>query len=94
MIVDKKILPAMIAEIRGLNDNLPGKPLYGLLLESELSLHQEHTFFGRAERVQKDELFNEGDPLEGRRRRPPLLPDGFRARGQRNVRTETPRRVE
>jgi hypothetical protein len=34
-------------------------------LESEITVHKSHTFFGRAERAQKDELFSAGDPLEG-----------------------------
>ncbi len=49
----------------GLNENTPGKQLGAFLLESELRLHDMHTFFGRTERVQKDELFPDGDPLEG-----------------------------
>ncbi len=35
------------------------------LLESAVRLSQVHTFFGRAERADKDELFPAGDPLAG-----------------------------
>jgi uncharacterized cupredoxin-like copper-binding protein len=35
------------------------------LLESAVTLSKSHTFFGRAERTDKDELFPEGDPLAG-----------------------------
>jgi hypothetical protein len=36
--------------------NRPGRTLDGFLLESALVLHQTHTLFGRAERVDEDEL--------------------------------------
>lgn len=49
----------------GRNDNLSGNELDGFLLESAMCLRKTHTFFGRAERVAKDELFKEGDPLDG-----------------------------
>ena len=49
----------------GQNRNRPGKDLNGFLLESTANLYEKHTVFGRAERVSKDELFPEGDPLEG-----------------------------
>jgi hypothetical protein len=42
----------------------PGHDLDGFLLESSVVLHDTHTFFGRAERVGEDELF-EGDPTLG-----------------------------
>ena len=47
----------------GRNDNMPGKVLNGFLLESTICLKNIHTFFGRMERVAKDELFEVGDPL-------------------------------
>jgi len=50
----------------GVNMNDPGHTLHGFLLESALNLHKTHTVFGRAETVGKDELFPEGDPLDGR----------------------------
>jgi hypothetical protein len=49
----------------GRNRNEPGRRLDGYLLESALSLHGEHTIFGRIERVQKDELFEAGAPQQG-----------------------------
>lgn len=49
----------------GRNDNLPGKTLDGLLLESTVRIQDTHTLFGRFERVAKDELFPEGDQLHG-----------------------------
>jgi len=45
--------------------NNPGNALNGVLLESTIVLHDQHTFFGRAEYVQKDELFPPGDPRDG-----------------------------
>ena len=51
----------------GRNDNEPGKTLDGFLLESMVNFHQTHTVFGRAERAEKDELFEEGHPLEGKK---------------------------
>lgn len=49
----------------GRNINKPGKILDGFLLESAINFSKTHTVFGRAERVSKDELFPEGDPLHG-----------------------------
>lgn len=49
----------------GLNDNHPGKALNAVLLESEYTLRDTHTFFGRAEYAQKDELFTAPSPLAG-----------------------------
>lgn len=46
--------------------NHPGNDLYGLLLESTFVWQNVHTFFGRIENVQKDELFPPGDPRLGR----------------------------
>ena len=45
----------------GRNENDPGKVLNALLLESALSINRTHTFFGRVERVKKNELFQEED---------------------------------
>ncbi|HTK85059.1 MAG TPA: hypothetical protein VL625_08245, partial [Patescibacteria group bacterium] len=47
------------------NSDVPGNVTNAFLLESELTLHDTHTFLGRAEWVQKDELFDSG-PLIGR----------------------------
>ena len=48
----------------GMNNNSPGHRLNGYLLESAVVLDNTHTFFGRAEHVQKDELFTpEGEGL-------------------------------
>lgn len=46
--------------------NVPsnGSASNGYLLESAISLGKSHTFFGRAERVTKNELFPEGDPMQ------------------------------
>ena len=50
----------------GLNNNSsPGHATHALLLESAYSLHDTHTFFGRAEYVGKDELFEAPSPLAG-----------------------------
>jgi hypothetical protein len=49
----------------GRNANDPGRRLQGYLLESALALHDSHTFFGRIERVEKDELFEESAPQHG-----------------------------
>jgi hypothetical protein len=49
----------------GHNDPQPGAASDAWLLESALRLHDTHTFFGRAERVGKDELFTPGQPLYG-----------------------------
>lgn len=49
----------------GRNRNFPGKSTDAFLLESALNIHKTHTVFGRVERVEKDELFESGDPLEG-----------------------------
>lgn len=49
----------------GCNYSSPGHVLSAFLLESELLCYNAHTFFGRAEMAQKDELFNDGDPLAG-----------------------------
>jgi len=49
----------------GQNNNHPGKTLDGLLIESTVCFKETHTLFSRLERVKKDELFPEGDPLYG-----------------------------
>jgi hypothetical protein len=49
----------------GRNRNDPGQKLDGYLLESSMTLHDRHTFFGRIERVSKDELFADGTPQAG-----------------------------
>lgn len=49
----------------GRNDNEPGKPTDAYLLESAINIQKTYTFFGRIEQVEKDELFEHGDPLEG-----------------------------
>jgi hypothetical protein len=49
----------------GRNNNLPGKALDGFLLESAIRFHNTHTLMSRFERVAKDELFVESDPLHG-----------------------------
>jgi hypothetical protein len=51
----------------GQNRNDPGRVLDGFLLESAVNFHEQHTVFGRFERVEKDELFPPGDPFEDRR---------------------------
>lgn len=48
----------------GQDRNHPGKKLNAYLLESSLWLNHAHSIFGRAERVEKDELFETG-PLVG-----------------------------
>jgi len=50
----------------GMNANNPGHILNGYLFESTVQLHETHTFFGRAERVQKDELFAAPSPYVGK----------------------------
>ncbi len=50
----------------GRNINSPGRTLDGLLAESTINFWGGHTFFGRFEWVEKDELLPEGDPLHGR----------------------------
>ncbi len=47
----------------GRADNAPGRVLDAYLLEASARWAEKHTVFGRAERVEKDELFEEGAPL-------------------------------
>lgn len=50
----------------GINVDHPGHQLNAFLIESTLCLKNTHTAFGRAETVEKDELFEEGSPLHGK----------------------------
>jgi hypothetical protein len=50
----------------GRNASRPGTGLDGYLLESTASIGARDTFFGRLERVDKDELFEDGAPQAGR----------------------------
>jgi hypothetical protein len=50
----------------GRNQNVPGHVLNGALLESAIDIHDRHVFFGRAEYVAKDELFNSPSPNFGK----------------------------
>ena len=49
----------------GHNRNRPGHDLDAFTAEAAASLAERHTVFGRAERVEKDELFLEPDPRAG-----------------------------
>lgn len=49
----------------GRNRKSPGETTDGWLLESELQIQRRYTLFARAERVENDELFLEGEPLHG-----------------------------
>ena len=49
----------------GLNRKRPGRTTDAWLLESALARPDGWTLYGRAERVDKDELFGEDDPLHG-----------------------------
>jgi len=49
----------------GRNNDSPGHTLDAFLLESAIKLHDTHTFFGRAEDVEKDDLFESPDQLTG-----------------------------
>lgn len=48
----------------GNNDNHPGNSSNAYLLESAVKFYQTHTFFGRIENVDKDELFDTGTALD------------------------------
>ena len=50
----------------GLNQNVPGHSLNGALLESAIEIRKKHVIFGRAEYVQKDELFIPPNPNAGK----------------------------
>jgi hypothetical protein len=47
----------------GQNRNDPGRTLDAFLVESAANVRRTHTVFARAERVEKDELFLDPDPL-------------------------------
>jgi hypothetical protein len=49
----------------GRNRNRPGPTLEALVGEAAVQLREKHTLFARAERVEKNELFPEGDPRDG-----------------------------
>lgn len=49
----------------GRNENRPGRTLDAFLVEAAIEIEERHTLFARGERVEKDELFAEGDSLEG-----------------------------
>ena len=49
----------------GRNRNRPGRTLDGFTAEAAANVAEAHTFFARAERVEKDELFAEPDPRTG-----------------------------
>jgi hypothetical protein len=50
----------------GRNRNRPGPTLDALAAEVATQIHGKHTVFARLERAEKNELFAEGDPREGR----------------------------
>lgn len=50
----------------GRNIDRPKSTTDAFLLESTISLRERHAVFARAERTDKNELFEEGDPLAGR----------------------------
>jgi hypothetical protein len=54
-----------------------GEATSAWLLESAISLSRRHTFFGRIERADKNELFLPGDPLEGESFRVGKLTGGY-----------------
>jgi hypothetical protein len=47
----------------GKNNYHPGNGLYGYLLESTMHLNNNHSLFGRVERLQINDLFTEDNPL-------------------------------
>jgi hypothetical protein len=61
----------------GRNSPSHGETTDALLLESALRISRSHTFFARAERAQKDELFPEGDARAGERFRVGKLSVGY-----------------
>ncbi|MDD5238374.1 MAG: hypothetical protein PHU96_05385 [Candidatus Omnitrophica bacterium] len=50
----------------GRNDKKPGLDTNAFLLESAINFMKSHTIFSRFEYVEKDELFEESDPLAGK----------------------------
>jgi hypothetical protein len=61
----------------GRNAPSDGESTDAVLLESTVAISRTHTFFGRAERADKNELFLPGDPLEGRAFRVSKLSMGY-----------------
>ncbi|MEW5896018.1 MAG: hypothetical protein AB1650_09740 [Candidatus Omnitrophota bacterium] len=49
----------------GRNTKFPGKSTDAFLFETAVNIRKAHTFFSRAEQVEKDELFDHDDPLSG-----------------------------
>lgn len=49
----------------GRNNKMPGKGTDAFLLESAINFQKTHTVFTRIERAEKDELFEQGNPLAG-----------------------------
>ena len=62
----------------GRNKARPGRTLDAFAAEAAIQYDQRHTIFARAERVEKDELFLEGDPLEGKTFKVSQLDLGYR----------------
>ncbi|HEY2923759.1 MAG TPA: hypothetical protein VGJ98_02205 [Candidatus Eisenbacteria bacterium] len=62
----------------GRNRSRPGPTLDAIVLESAMQLRERHTLFARAERVEKNELFPEGDPRDGLVYRVGQLAAGYR----------------
>ncbi|MDD5432069.1 MAG: hypothetical protein PHO70_03680 [Candidatus Omnitrophica bacterium] len=50
----------------GRNDKKPGLATNAFLLESAIKFLESHTIFSRFEYVEKDELFEDGEPLAGK----------------------------
>ncbi|MFA4993113.1 MAG: hypothetical protein WC571_04010 [Candidatus Omnitrophota bacterium] len=50
----------------GRNNKDPGLATDAFLIESAINFNKSHTIFSRFEYVEKDELFEEGDPLAGK----------------------------
>jgi uncharacterized cupredoxin-like copper-binding protein len=61
----------------GRNAKSTGATTDAYLLESAISVAKAHTFFGRAERTDKDELFTAGSPLENQTFRVSKLTVGY-----------------
>jgi hypothetical protein len=67
-VIHERVWPAAHAQATlawGRNENRPGPSLDAVLLEGALEWGDAHTLFGRAERIEKNELFPEGDPRAG-----------------------------
>ena len=63
----------------GRNRNRPGHILDAFTAEAAAQLRDKHTVFARVERVEKDELFPPGSPLEGRGFEVGRVSAGYRA---------------